>query len=96
MFQMCSIYPFCLKDGHDIENKLKAKFGSKKAKMLPAMKRAPPINPYFTTSGNYFFYFFALKTETGRSDEHEWLHGMGGGVKCGMEEAVSGKCFCES
>ncbi|XP_071521618.1 spermine synthase-like [Panulirus ornatus] len=37
-------------DGRRIERQLCQKFDCTVAKVLPALKRAPPVNPYFTTS----------------------------------------------
>ncbi|RXG53920.1 Spermine synthase [Armadillidium vulgare] len=37
-------------DGRKIEEELKSKLSSSRAKVLTAIKRGPPINPYYTTS----------------------------------------------
>lgn len=37
-------------DGRQLERQLREKFGCSVAKVLPALKRAPVINPYFTSS----------------------------------------------
>nr|XP_045608966.1 spermine synthase-like [Procambarus clarkii]XP_045608967.1 spermine synthase-like [Procambarus clarkii]XP_045608968.1 spermine synthase-like [Procambarus clarkii]XP_045608969.1 spermine synthase-like [Procambarus clarkii] len=37
-------------DGRRLERQIREKFGCTVAKVLPALKRVPPINPYFTSS----------------------------------------------